>query len=402
MRPELAFQASTFKTQSPTLDRTLEFCSIAKVSHIDSIGFIVFRHPLCSHDVAEFRMMRLVALFALAYPIVLGGLEQSAQRQPLPVFTRMGLTPAEVAAVDKGRPVAKVLSRGEPSEVYVFGAVHITGSPDTYLKSARDIKRLAAVKGYLGIGELPPTSIEPADLSGIVLDPGDIKSLKDCKEGDCDVQLPRGSIQAFRKSVNWDRADAADQVNRLAREMLANLIREYRKAGNAALGEYRDNKNPTRISQQFEKMVGRATALPDVLPELQQYLLRYPDADLPGADSFMYWEKVEFGMKPTIRVNHAVIYNVKRQDRNISVVAIKQLYASHYFHTALDLTVCVPDPSPGGFYLLTLKASEQGGLTGITGSALRQVAVGKIRSSLESALASIKRNIEQSAPAAER
>ena len=85
-------------------------------------------------------MMRLVALLTLAYPLVLGGLEQTAQRQPLPVFTRLGLTPAEVAAVDKGRPVAKVLSWGEPSEVYVFGAVHITGSPDTYLKSARDIK----------------------------------------------------------------------------------------------------------------------------------------------------------------------------------------------------------------------------------------------------------------------
>jgi hypothetical protein len=83
-------------------------------------------------------------------------------------------------------------------------------------------------------------------------------------------------------------------------------------------------------------MVGRATALPDVMPELKQYLLRYPDADLPGADSFMYWdraqaragdmcEKIEFGMKPTIRVNHAVIYNVKAEGRDISVVAIKQL-----------------------------------------------------------------------------
>ena len=340
-------------------------------------------------------MMRLVALVALVCLIVLGGLEQTAQRQPLPVFTRMGLTPAEVAAVDKGRPVAKVLSWGGPSEVYVFGAVRITGSPDTYLKNTRDIQRLATVKGYLGIGELPARSIDPADFSGLVLDPDDIESLKACKEGDCDVQLPGASIQAFRKSVNWDRTDAADQVNRLAREMLANLIREYRKAGNAALGEYRDAGNPTRISQQFEKMVGRATALPDVLPELQQYLLRYPGADLPGADSFMYWEKVDFGMKPTIRVNHAVIYNAETQGRTISVVAIKQLYASHYFHTALDLTVAAADPStPGGFYLLTLKASEQEGLTGIKGSVLRKVAVGKIRDSLESALAAIKRTIE--------
>jgi hypothetical protein len=66
------------------------------------------------------------------------------------------------------------------------------------------------------------------------------------------------------------------------------------------------------------------------------------------------------------------------------------------------MSVCVADPSaPDGFYLLTLKGSEQEGLTGIKGSVLCQVAVGKIRGSLESALASIKRTIEQSA-AAER
>jgi hypothetical protein len=38
-----------------------------------------------------------------------------------------------------------------------------------------------------------------------------------------------------------------------------------------------------------------------------------PTADLPGADSFYYWEKVTFGLKPTIRVNHAVIYRAPRE-----------------------------------------------------------------------------------------
>src|SRR5258705_5396591 len=96
--------------------------------------------------------MRWIAALTLACPIVLGALEHAAQK-PLPVFTRLGLTPEQVAAVDAGRPVAKVLSWGERSEVYVFGAVHITGSPATYLKNARDITRLASAEGYLGICE---------------------------------------------------------------------------------------------------------------------------------------------------------------------------------------------------------------------------------------------------------
>lgn len=143
-------------------------------------------------------------------------------------------------------------------------------------------------------------------------------------------------------------------------------------------------------------LLQRATVLPDVLPELRQYLVDYPSAALPGADSYFYWEKVDFGLKPTIRLNHAVIYRGRAQGRDFATVAIKQLYATHYFHTALDVAVCVIDRTAGrpGFYLLTVKGSHQEGLTGVRGSLLRKVVVGKTRDSLERALAAIKRTVE--------
>jgi len=68
-----------------------------------------------------------------------------------------------------------------------------------------------------------------------------------------------------------------------------------------------------------------------------------------------------------------------------------------YFESALDLTVCVNDsqhPDHPGFYLITLKGSQQAGLTGLKGGIVRKVAVGKTRSSLEKALASIKQKLE--------
>src|SRR5262245_10175605 len=329
---------------------------------------------------------------------VLAASGQSGQRQSLSVFTELGLTPQQVAAIDDGRPVAKVLSWGGPSEIYVFGAVYVSGSPAVYVKASRNVARLAGTEGYSGIGELPATPTV-ADLGGLTLDADDIKALKSCREGDCDVQLPTASIQTFHDQVNWSQPDTANQVNRLARGMVLDLVSEYRKGGNAALGIYRDKKNPARVADQFATMVGRSAALPDVIPELRRYLLEYPLADLPNADSFFYWEKVAFGMKPTVRVNHGVIYHVGTSTGDLSVIAIKQLYASHYFHTALDVSVCVPDNSrPGrrGFYLLTIKGSEQEGLTGIKGSMLRKVVVDKTASSLEKGLASIKRTVEQS------
>jgi len=222
--------------------------------------------------------------------------------------------------------------------------------------------------------------------------------LKSCREGSCDVQLPTASIQAFRDGVDFSRPDAAEQANRLARPMVLELLRSYQQGGHHALGEYRDKQNPARVADQFETMIGRASVLPDVLPELRRYLLEYPNAPLANAESFFYWEKVAFGLKPTIRVNHAVIYRGRTQGRDFGAVAIKQLYATHYFHTALDVSVCVDDGAGGsaaGFYLLTLKGSQQEGLTGVKGSVLRKIVVDKTRSSLEGALASIKRMVEQ-------
>jgi hypothetical protein len=332
--------------------------------------------------------------FAVLLATAVAAISQPPEPQLSAFLTQVGLSQDQRASLEAGRPVAKVLSWGESSEIYVFGAVRINGSAAAYLKSARNVRARAGTQGYLGVGEIPSTPTA-ADLSGLSLDPDDITALKSCREGDCDVQLPSAAIQAFRDSVNWSRPDVAMQVNTLARSRVLDLIREYQRGGNDALGVYRDKEHPARVAKQFETMISRAAALPEVVPQLRQYLLHYPDTDLPGADSFLYWEKVDFGMKPTIRVNHGVVY---QPQEGISVVAIKQLYASHYFQTALDVSVCVPDSKPvsRGFYLLTIKGSEQDGLTGLKGSMVRRVVVDKTRSSLEKALAAIKETIERS------
>lgn len=282
----------------------------------------------------------------------------------------------------------------------MFGAVHVEGSPDTYLAAARDVGRLSGTPGYQGIGEIRDDATV-ADLGALAFDPDDVKALQNCREGSCDVQLPASGIQRLRDGVDWSRPDAADQANALVRPGVLQLVQAYRRGGNEALGEYRDKVRPARIAEQFQTMIGRASVLPDVLPELRRYLLEDPYVALAGADRFFCWEKVSFGLKPTIRVNHAVIHRGTALGRGFGVVAIKQLYATPYFHTALDLTVCVDDGASGtprGFYLLTLKGSEQAGLTGVKGSPLRKVVVDKTRSSLESALASIKRSVERSGP----
>lgn len=50
----------------------------------------------------------------------------------------------------------------------------------------------------------------------------------------------------------------------------------------------------------------------------------------------LYWEKVNFGLKPTFRIVQRVVCRQANAKAPVYAVAEKQLYASHYFQTALD------------------------------------------------------------------
>jgi hypothetical protein len=307
----------------------------------------------------------------------------------------VGLKEDQITAIRNGKAVAKVLESRTPDEVFVFGSVYVQSTPEKYLKLASDIDALRKLPSYLAIRKFsdPP---QLSDLDGFTLETDDIRQLKNCEPGKCDVQLPAEAMDAFKQSVNWSAPDAADQANQLARKMALEAINRYTQGGNAALGTYMDKHHPAVVGETFASLLSRSKALPVYLPELEHYLLDYPQAQSENIQSEFYWEKVNFGLKPTLRVVQAIVYRDPRPTDPISAVAVKQLYASHYFETALDLTVCVRDQEnpDRGFYLITLKGSQQAGLTGLKGGIVRKVAVDKTRSSLERALEAIKQKLE--------
>jgi hypothetical protein len=209
--------------------------------------------------------------------------------------------------------------------------------------------------------------------------------------------LPSEAMDQFQKSVNWTAADAASQANRLAQQMALQALLAYQSGGNAALGVYRDKKHPTRVAETFQALLGRLKSLPVYFPDLNRLLLEYPGVELANAHSEFYWEKVNFGLKPTLRMVQQITYHRGTTADPTYAVALKQLYASHYFQTALDLTACKRDaarPNEHGFYLITVKASQQAGLRGLKGGIVRKVAVGKTRSALEHTLTAIKEKLE--------
>lgn len=326
--------------------------------------------------------------------LLAGSLAADAPEEPYKFFREFaGLNEEQIAAIRSGKAVAKVVESHTPDEVFVFGVVYVEATPESYLKFASDIDALRKLPSYLAIQSFsdPP---QPSDLEGFDLGQQDIKELKDCKPEHCDIQLPIEAMDEFQRSVDWSAPDVADRVNRLARQMALQSLLDYMQGGDTALGAYRDKKHPAVVADSFAALVERATALPVYLPELTQYLLEYPKAKSDNAQSSFYWEKVNFGLKPTFRIVQKVVYRGASTTQPAYAVAEKQLYSSHYFQAALDLTVCVKDGQRPGFYLITLKGSKQAGLTGLKGGIVRSVAVGKTRSSLERVLVTIKQRLE--------
>ena len=278
----------------------------------------------------------------------------------------------------------------------LFGAVYIHAAPETYFQFARNFDRLRKVPGFLALGVFtnPP---QLSDLKGFAFDSDDIDALKKCEPGNCRIQMPATSIEKLHRLINWSAADVDEQVNQLLQKTAFERLLAYQREGNKALGVYNDKRDPTAVPEQFAYLLSYGNALSEHEPDFYHYLLVYPRAKPANYEDTFYWTKVKFGLKPTLRIVHMVTMRGGPADPIASAIARKQLYSSHYFQTALDLSICVresDDPKHPGFYLIQALGSEQAGLTGVKGSMVRKIAVDRAVSNLQKALMTIRNTLE--------
>jgi hypothetical protein len=225
----------------------------------------------------------------------------------------------------------------------------------------------------------------------------DIDGLKSCKPGACLIQMPASYIEELQRSIDLSSPDRYEQVNQRLQKTALQRLLEYQREGDAALGTYDDQSHPTNVAQQFAYILSYHKGLLDHLPDFYHYLLSYPNAKPANLENTFYWARVKFGLKPTLRIVQAVTLTGGPADPVAYAIADKQLYASHYFETALDLSFCVrgsAGPKQPGFYLVEFLGSEQTGLTGFKGTIIRKVAVDRSVSNIEDTLTSVKNLLE--------
>ena len=326
------------------------------------------------------RMNLLVLVMALTTTVQLS---QTQVRRPtsLPLsFERVLASVVKPTAAERrllldGAPVTKLLDADPSKEIAVFGAVWIDAPRERYAAAVKDIERFESGGAFRITRKIsvPPTL---ADFAELRLPEEDVADLGDCEVGDCELKLGKQSIEAIRSRVNFSQPGAKSAVEAVFRERAYEYVTVYRVKGNAGLAVYRDASRPTFVANELKSMIDRMPTLMGLMPELRTYLLQYPNATLPNSTDFLYWQEAQFGLKPTIRINHLAI----QENANETVVASKMLYASHYFWTALEVRVLAPDPARGsGFWFITINRSRSDGLSGFIGRILR----GRVRNEVQ-------------------
>jgi hypothetical protein len=309
------------------------------------------------------------------------------------VATAVRPTARERQTLLSGGPITKLLDSDASKEVAVFGAVWISASPAAYVRRVKDIEnfeRGGAFRITKRISDPPRLD----DFAQLELPADDIKDLRSCKVGDCEIKLGARSLQALRADVHWGTASEKAEAEAVFRRRAFEYVNAYRQGGNKELAVYRDADDPVFVANEFRSMIERAPALAP-MPDLLRYLLEYPSASLDGASDFFYWQEAQFGLKPTIRINHLIV-----QERpGATVIASKMLYASHYFWTALELRVLLPDPSRGsGFWFVTISRSRSDGLSGFVGRLIRGRVRNEAASGVLAVLNATKSGLESKAP----
>lgn len=289
----------------------------------------------------------------------------------------IGFDPAQLAAAQRGEPVVRVIEARDRRDVVVFGITTTGVSRAAFLQQARDIPQSLRnpTRSQLGVFGTPPS---PTDVASFTVNSRDVEEMKDCKPGDCVVKLPAADMRRIRAEIDWSAplADRQRQLTAFARRRMAEYVADYRARGDSAMSIYDDRGNlNVRASEAFAAQVAESPYMYQNVPSLATYLTSYPRGTLPGATEVIYWsEDVMPRLRPILSITHLVIYEPQELP-NAAVVAAKQIYANHYFETALDVTAALDRPAPAaGSYILVLRRYRfdnlPGGILNIRGKAI--------------------------------
>jgi len=342
-------------------------------------------------------MQYIIALMVIAsYFAVSTPLRQPSLPEPQTFLrNKLAFTAGEFSALENGQIVVRLPKTTETREVAVFAIGRLDVPAEFFLKRMRDIVNFKKSDNVLQIGKFSdPPRLE--DLASLTLDHAEVESMRRCRVNQCDFKMSASTIERFRKQVHWSAPDYRDRVTALTREMLLQSVDDYLRGGNVALDEYNDKGYKLRVADEFRSILEPAAYMYGYAAEFQKYLQEFPNSRPPYIESFFYWSKEKFGLKPVISVTHVTIYRRSQADGEDVLIASKGIYANHYFESSLGLTGFIHGKSSQSnrTYLIYINRSKTDALRGIFAGFKRSLINGSLREGVKKNMELVKERLE--------
>ncbi len=304
------------------------------------------------------------------------------------LLTQAGFTQADIERLNAGEVVVVPRATDDKQVVSVTGMVRIKGSPVVTLEQFRESlsQRRNTAKSGGGPFSVPP---EAADIASMVLSDKDLADLRQCRVGDCGINLNARAIERFRTEVDWTSSDHRGRAEQLMREVLMGYAADYLSGGDRALGRFDSRKGAPELAAVHRESLDDTILLKDLEPALFAHVADFPASRQPGVEDEVGWSAVDFGLKPMVVLTHSAIYS--RPDGTLYAIAAKQFYANHYLDSSLAVTYLLRAEGTEGpeLFLLFTDRSRSNTLGGMLGSMARGLvekeAIDRVASMLDTA-----------------
>ena len=299
--------------------------------------------------------MRAIAFVSTAVAVACGCSRLHAQTRPhrLDAFlTRaVGLDAGQLASLSRGEVVTTVLPTADSRDVSVFGAVHVAMPRALFVDRQRDVPNAlrAPTRSAAGVFSTPATEADVAAMDASILRPGDLEELQKCRPNECNFKLSATDMDRLRAAIDLSGRDAAAQVAAYVRRRMVDYVTAYRTYGNAAMVVYDDNGG-VRASDALEGMLRDTAFSFRGSASLNRHLLEYPRDSLEagGKSDIIFWSLDELPrVRRVLRITHETIFSPPELP-GTTIIAAKQIYASHYFEAGLELLTAVDDSTATG------------------------------------------------------
>ncbi len=310
--------------------------------------------------------------------------------------TDFGFTSSEITSIGRGAAVARSLEMHDDREVSAVGAVRVAVPPPFYVERMMDIVSFKRHEVVLQIGVFG-TSPSASDLARLTLDRADLNRLRDCGPGRCDINLSPEALARVRAGVDWGTVAGQARAAQQFRQVLADLVREYKARGDAALMTYRHGAREVSVAAEFQALITSPPTLLGRFPSLHHHITRYPNGATTSVQDVIYWSKEKVGPRTVTSVTHIAMVRLPAgASPAIYAGASRQLYGTELFEASLGLTLLLQDPGNANqIYLVYANRSRVDAIGGFLGVIKRGVVRSRARAAVPGTLDRARVNAER-------